>query len=246
MADAARTVRLAAVADVHLGRESRGLLSRELIGIDERADILLVAGDVTRVGDPAEAEVFAEEVADVGLPVVAVLGNHDYHSDQQDLVAKHLEDGGVVVLEQDSILVEVDNGTVGIAGAKGFGGGFRDACGSDFGEPEMKAFVRHSEAIATAFGEQLRSLDAANARVALLHYSPIAATLAGEKPEIFAFLGSYFLEDAIDSAGADIAFHGHAHAGADTGHTAGGVPVHNVAHPVIRAAYKVFEVPLRR
>ncbi len=246
MAETPDLVRLAAVGDVHLGRDSRGLFARELEGIEERADMLLIAGDVTRVGEAEEAAVFAGEVADLPVPAVAVLGNHDYHSDQEELVTKHLEEAGVVVLEQDSIVVELADRTIGIAGAKGFGGGFREACGSDFGEPEMKAFVRHSQAIATAFEEQLRSLQGTDVRVALLHYSPIADTLVGEKPEIFAFLGSYFLEDAIDAAGADIAFHGHAHAGAETGTTAGGVPVHNVAHAVIRSAYKVFEVPLRR
>ncbi len=246
MAESTEVVRLAAVADVHLGRDSKGLFARELDGIEEKADILLIAGDVTRVGEAEEAAVFAAEVAGLPIPTVAVLGNHDYHSDQQELVTKHLEEAGVVVLEQDSIVVEVRERAIGIAGAKGFGGGFRNACGSDFGEPEMKAFVRHSEAIARAFEEQLRSLQGTDARVALLHYSPIAETLAGEKPEIFAFLGSYFLEEAIDAAGADIAFHGHAHAGAESGRTMGGVLVHNVAHAVIRSAYKVFELPLRR
>ncbi len=233
---------MAAIADVHAGVDSAGLWSRELEGLEERADLFLVAGDITRHGNPSEAEVFAADVAGLEIPKLAVLGNHDYHADQQDLIAKQLEGAGVVVLEQDSIVVEVGEVSVGVAGVKGFGGGFRDACGSDFGEPEMKAFVRHTKAVASAFENELRSLQGLDLRIALLHYSPIAQTLAGEKPEIFPFLGSYFFEDAIDGAGADIAFHGHAHAGAESGITRGGVAVHNVAHPVIRSSYRIFEL----
>jgi Icc-related predicted phosphoesterase len=235
-------IRLAAVGDVHVGPDSAGLLGAELAGIEEKADLLLIAGDLTRHGDPAEGQVAANELAYVPIPVIAVLGNHDYHLDQQDLITKHLEAAGIVVLEGDSIVVETEGHSVGVAGTKGFGGGFREAGGTEFGEPEMKAFVRHSREIGEKLGEHLISLDGTDARVALCHYSPIAATLAGERPEIFPFLGSYFLEDAIDQGGADIAFHGHAHAGAETGVTKGGVPVHNVAHPVIRSAYRVFEV----
>ena len=235
-------VRIAAVGDLHLGLDSGGLLAPELEGLSEQADLFLYAGDVTRHGDPAEAEVFATEMSGVAIPKVAVLGNHDYHADQQELVSKHLEQAGFTVLECDATEVRVGDLTVGIAGTKGFGGGFRDASGSDFGEPEMKAFIRHSKRIAGTFAVKLEEVSHAGVTVALLHYSPIAETLQGEKPEIFPFLGSYFLEDAIDAAGADIVLHGHAHVGAETGATAGGTPVHNVAHPVIRSAYRIFEL----
>ena len=241
MSERAR-VRVAAAGDLHLGLDSEGLLAPALAGIDERADLLLIAGDFTRHGDPAEAQVFAGELSEVAVPIVAVLGNHDYHSDQEELVAKTLEQAGVVVLEGNSIIVEVGEVAVGVAGTKGFGGGFRDACGSDFGEPEMKAFVRHSKEYADRLQAHLASLGRADVRLALVHYSPIAATLAGEKPEIFPFLGTYYLEDAIDEGGADAAFHGHAHAGAEMGQTRGGVPVYNVAHPVIKATYRIVEV----
>lgn len=235
-------IRIAAAADLHLGLDSQGLLAPELAGLEELADLLVIAGDFTRHGDPAEAQVFATELTGLSLPMVAVLGNHDHHSDQQDLVAKALEEAGVVVLQGDSIIVEIGDRTVGVAGTKGFGGGFRDACGSDFGESEMKAFVRHSRSFAESLQTHLASLVDADIRVALVHYSPIAATLQGEKLEIFPFLGSYYLEDAIDEGGADVVFHGHAHAGTPMGRTRGGVPVYNVAHPVIRSAYKIVEV----
>lgn len=236
-------VRVAAVGDLHLGLDSGGLIAPQFEAIADQADVFLYAGDVTRHGDPAEAEVFAAELEAVEIPKIAVLGNHDYHADQQDLVAKHLEQAGITVLERDSVVLEVGQTTVGIAGAKGFGGGFRDACGSDFGEPEMKAFVRHTKQISAEFENQLRSVADADVTIALLHYSPISETVEGEKPEIFPFLGSYLLEDAIDAVGADLTLHGHAHVGAASGGTtAGGTPVHNVAHPVIRSAYRIFEL----
>lgn len=236
-------LRVAAVGDLHLGLESSGVLAPQLEAIADQADLFLYAGDVTRHGDPAEAAVFAAELESVDIPKIAVLGNHDYHSDQQDLIAKHLEQAGVTVLERESVVLEVDGRSVGVAGAKGFGGGFRDACGSDFGEPEMKAFVRHTKDISAEFEQQLRSVAHADVTIALLHYSPVPQTLVGEKPEIFPFLGSYLLEEAIDAVGADLALHGHAHVGAAEGSTtAGGTPVHNVAHPVIRSPFRIFEL----
>lgn len=234
--------RIAAVGDLHLGTEMHGQLAAQLTDIHERADVLMVAGDVTRLGEVDEAEVFAQEVAALPIPIVAVLGNHDYHHNQPELVAKALEQVGVVVLEGDSVVLEVAGIRVGIAGVKGFGGGFAGACGSDFGEPEMKAFVRHTQQIAKTLEEQLIAVEGTDVRVALLHYAPIPETLEGERLEIFPFLGSYLLADAVDRGGADIVFHGHAHAGAESGATPAGVPVHNVAQQVIRAPYRVFEV----
>jgi Icc-related predicted phosphoesterase len=128
---------------------------------------------------------------------------------------------------------------VGIAGSKGFGGGFAGACASDFGEPEMKAFVGHTRTLAGNLERALAGLRA-DRRIALLHYSPVAETLAGEPREIHAFLGSYLLAEAVDRAGADLVIHGHAHRGSRDGTTPGGVPVRNVAAPVIGRAYEVF------
>lgn len=235
-------VRIAAVADLHLGIEMNGQLAAQLTDVQERADIFMVAGDVTRLGDVSEAEVFAREVADLPIPVVAVLGNHDYHHDQEELVAKALEQVGIVVLEGDSVVLDVAGAKVGVAGVKGFGGGFAGACGSDFGEPEMKSFVRHTQQVAKRLEEQLIAVEGTDIRVALLHYAPIPETLAGERLEIFPFLGSYLLADAVDRAGADIVFHGHAHVGTERGATPAGIPVYNVAQQVIGGPYRVFEV----
>ncbi|HUG61156.1 MAG TPA: metallophosphoesterase family protein, partial [Methylomirabilota bacterium] len=127
----------------------------------------------------------------------------------------------------------------GIAGSKGFGGGFAGVSGSDFGEPEMKAFIRHTKALAGRLETCLHGLDA-DVRIALLHYSPVPETLRGEPLEIYPFLGSYLLAEAIDRAGADLALHGHAHRGSEQGVTAGGVQVRNVSQPVIGRAYALF------
>ena len=236
-------IRVAAFGDVHVGVDSRGTLRPHLAHVQENADVLLLAGDLTRLGTVDEAEVLAEELADVGVPVAAVLGNHDYHSDCEKDVAYALESVGIRVLEGDATVLETaSGGRVGVAGVKGFGTGFPGAMCSDFGEPQMKAFVRHSHEAATRLREALESLpEGLDARVALMHYAPVLDTLEGERPEIHPFLGSYHLAEAVDAVGGvDLALHGHAHAGSERGMTPGGVPVRNVAVPVIRAAYRVY------
>jgi Icc-related predicted phosphoesterase len=232
-------IRVAAAGDLHFGLDSAGTFRPQVEHLDERADVLLLAGDLTKIGRPEEAEVLAEELAGLPVPVIAVLGNHDHQSDQPDAVRKVLEAGGVRVLEGERAVLEVDGRALGVAGVKGFGGGFAGKCATDFGEPEMKAFVRHTKSIAEILEEELDALDT-DYRVALLHYSPVKETLHGEPPEIYAFLGSYLLAEAIDRAGADLAVHGHAHRGTEKGMTPGGVAVRNVAQHVIRAAYNVY------
>jgi Icc-related predicted phosphoesterase len=233
-----RSVRVAAVGDVHIGLEGAGMFRPLLTRLPDEADVLLLAGDLTRHGDPAEAEVLAGEIDGIGVPVVSVLGNHDHHSGCPEKVASVLEDVGVRILEGDAVILDVDGVTLGVAGTKGFGGGFTGACGSEFGEEEMKAFMRHSRHLAESLEAALAGLDT-DLRVALLHYSPVDGTLEGEPLEIYPFLGSSLLAEAIDRAGADFAFHGHAHAGTETGTTPGGVPVVNVAYPVIRRPYRL-------
>jgi Icc-related predicted phosphoesterase len=232
-------MRVAAVGDVHLGEDLRGRLRPQLTGLDEAADVLLLAGDLTQHGTVAEAQVVAEEFAGLGVPVAAVLGNHDYHSGHEAEITKLLTDSGMTVLEGSGRVFDLPGGRLGVAGSKGFGGGFPGRCGSEFGEPEMKAFVRHSKELAASLAAALRGLDC-DVRIALTHYAPVPDTLAGEPPEIYAFLGSYFLAEAADACGADLMLHGHAHAGTEKGLTPGGVAVRNVALPVLGCAYAVY------
>jgi Icc-related predicted phosphoesterase len=232
-------IRVAAVGDVHFGADSAGTLRPFFEQLPSQADLFLIAGDATRHGDPSEARVLAQELDDIDVTKIAVLGNHDYHSDAQEEIRRILEGSGVQVLEGSSTVVEVNGARIGIAGTKGFGGGFAGACGSDFGEPEMKAFVRHTKGMARRLEEVLRGLEG-EVRLALLHYSPIEATLRGERLEIYPFLGSYLLAEAIDRAQADLAIHGHAHGGSEKGATPGGVTVRNVALPVIKHPYNIY------
>ena len=235
-------IRVAAVGDIHFGQDSAGTLRPHLEDIAEQADVYLLAGDLTRVGDPEEAAVLARELRDLPVPIVAVLGNHDYHSDQEKVVTDVLEGIGVQVLEGTSTVIDVDGTPLGIAGVKGFGSGFAGACGSDFGEPMMKAYVRHTQEAADRLREALDDLAGAGVerRVALMHYSPSEGTLQGERLEIYPFLGSYLLGEAVDRGGADLAVHGHAHGGTEKGFTPGGIQVRNVAQPVISRAYNVY------
>jgi Icc-related predicted phosphoesterase len=235
-------IRVAAVGDVHLGEDNRGLLRPALDNIAEHADVLLLAGDLTRHGTLEEARVVADEFAGLDVPVVSVLGNHDYHSDQAEAVSGLLEESGITVLEGNATTVKLDGGTLGVAGVKGFGGGFAGKCASRFGEREMKDFVEHTMAAADRLRGALEGLreEEPDVIVALTHYAPIPGTLHGEPPEIHPFLGSYLLCEPIDEAGAALALHGHAHYGTEQGVSPGGVPVRNVAQPVIRSAYATY------
>jgi Icc-related predicted phosphoesterase len=232
-------IRIAAVGDLHYGEGSQGILKPGLEHLPDRADLLLLAGDLTRWGKPEEVHVLANELRGLAMPIIAVLGNHDYHCGHEAEVRRILEGAGVRVLEGEGTTVDVAGVRVGVAGTKGFGGGFRGAHGSDFGEPEMKAFVGHTKMLSDRLARALTELDA-DLRIALLHYSPIEGTLEGERLEIYPFLGSYLMAEAVDNAGADLVLHGHAHHGTEKGRTPAGIPVRNVAQPLIRHAYNVY------
>jgi Icc-related predicted phosphoesterase len=239
-------IRIAAVGDVHYDQKSRNRLRPQFEALADRADLLLIAGDLTQHGTVAEAGALLDDLRGLPMPVVSVLGNHDYHSDKQVEITALLRDNGISVLEGQSAEFRIREHTVGIMGVKGFGGGFSGACVTEFGEPEMKAFAHHARVQAEVLRRGLEAL-ATDYKFALLHFSPIDGTLLGEKREIYPFLGSYLLGEAIDAAGCDGAFHGHAHHGLERGATPGGVPVRNVAQLVIRHAYNIysFEQPRR-
>ncbi|PTA45871.1 metallophosphoesterase [Micromonospora sp. RP3T] len=234
-------IRIAAVGDVHVDEDVVGRFRPALEELPDCADVLLLAGDLTRHGTEAEARCVAREFGDLGVPVITVLGNHDHQCDQVPQVVKVLEDAGITVLEGTGTVLECPGGRLGVAGVKGFGGGFAGRCASDFGEPEMKSFVRTTRESADALAAALLALEC-DALVALTHYAPVPDTLAGEPLEIYPFLGCYQLGQAIDSAPTALALHGHAHHGTERGTTPGGVRVRNVAHPVIKQAYSVFHL----
>jgi Icc-related predicted phosphoesterase len=234
-------VRVAAVGDVHMDVDVLGRFRPALGELGGCADMLLLAGDLTRHGTPEEAKCVATEFAGLDVPVVAVLGNHDHHSDRPQEVTRILSDAGITVLEGETCAIDVDGVRVSIAGATGFGGGFAGRCVSEFGEPQTKAFARYGAEQARRLATALEAASG-DVRIALTHYAPVPETLVGEPPEIYPFLGSFLLAEAVDAAGAALSLHGHAHAGSPCGTTPGGVPVRNVAHPVIDRAYALFHL----
>ncbi|MGW4420816.1 metallophosphoesterase family protein [Streptosporangium sp. NPDC004631] len=234
-----RGLRIAAVGDIHLDESLGGRYRKQLDDIEEHADVLLLAGDLTRHGTLEEARVVADEFRDLPVPVVAVLGNHDHHSDHPAEIAAMLSDVGIRVLHDEATVLGIGGVRLGVVGGKGFGGGYAGKCASDFGEPEIKAFVGHTKRIAERWRTALKELEA-DRRVVLSHYSPVKDTLTGEPLEIYPFLGSYLLAEAVDAEGADLVVHGHAHAGTEKGVTPGGIRVRNVALPVLGRAYGVY------
>lgn len=235
-------IRVAAVGDVHFAADSRGRLRGRLEASGAGPDLVLLAGDLTRRGNRDEARVLADELRDFPVPVVAVLGNHDHHCGQEAEIREVLEAAGMTVLEGGAARLQVRGTSVGVAGVKGFGGGFAGACATEFGELEMKEFVRATQRSAGSLRRALDEVRSAAVRIALLHYSPVEQTLAGERLPLWPFLGSYLLAEAIDAGGAQVGFHGHAHAGSPRGVTPGGVPVFNVAQPLLGEPFLCLEV----
>jgi Icc-related predicted phosphoesterase len=238
-----RVLRIAAVGDFHCGGAHEPPdLAATFAQIAEQFDVLLLAGDITTHGEPEQVERFLRYIDGVSIPMLAVLGNHDLETDQADTVCEMLGSAGIRVLDGEAVEIE----GVGFAGVKGFGGGFGRHALSTFGEPETKAFV-------DAVLKEVLKLERALAelrtetKVVLLHYSPVEATMGDEPPQVWPFLGSSRLAGPIDTFGAAVAFHGHAHIGAPEGRTPGGVPVFNVAAPVLQAAglrWRSWDVPL--
>lgn len=230
-------IRIAAYADVHCYEGIRSRLRQELEIANEQADVLVLAGDLTLNGHWEEAKVLAEELRRLAVPVVGVLGNHDYEMGQEAQIARELSEAGVQVLDGGAIALSFHSWRVGFAGVKGFCGGFGDRLIAPFGEAALKAFVRAGQDEAAKLDRSLRHLrngDPVDRLVAVIHYSPVRDTVVGEPPELWPYLGNSSLADPIDRYETDVVFHGHAHYGSTFGRTPGGVPVYNVARPLVR------------
>ena len=233
MASEQRVVRLAAVGDVHCTKTSQGALQPLFQQVNDSADILLLCGDLTDYGLPEEAQVLAKELtASLKIPVVAVLGNHDFESGQAEEVGRILQEGGVRVLDGDGCEVH----GIGFAGVKGFAGGFGQRALEPWGEESIKRFVHEAIDEALKLEKAISRLQTPQ-RIVVLHYSPIRATVEGEPPEIFPFLGSSRLEDPLNRHPVTAIFHGHAHHGSPEGRTQQDVPVYNVALPLLRRSF---------
>ncbi len=241
-----RHLRIAAMGDIHISKTSQGTFHHLFAQISHTADVLLICGDSTDYGLPEEARVLARELtSSVNVPVIAVLGNHDYEAGKQAEIRDILADAGVVVLDGEATEVH----GVGFAGVKGFAGGFGRGALGPWGEAAIKHFVQEAVDEALKLEAALARLRTTR-RVALMHYSPVRSTVEGEPPEIFPYLGSSRLEEPINRYRVSAVFHGHAHRGTAEGRTSAGVPVYNVAMPLMarlnpdRPPYLVVELPL--
>lgn len=211
-------------------------------GAEREADVLVIGGDLTDFGQPEQANMLLEVLDRCSIPIVATLGNHDHESGKAAELSRLFAKSGVHLLDRSSVVID----GVGFSGVKGFCGGFDDALANSFGEGLFKAWVTEGLLEAQALANELRGLETEQ-RVAVLHYAPVRATVEGESPEIYPFLGTSHLASALDAGGATVAFHGHAHNGRFAGKTAGGVPVFNVSMPVLQhegfgQPYYLFEV----
>lgn len=227
------SVRIAAVGDLHYGRESRGTLQPLLAAIARlEADVLCLLGDLTDYGLPEEASELARElVSGVKIPIVGVLGNHDYEAGQVTEVRRILTESGVKILDGETVEVH----GIGFAGVKGFAGGFGRGVLGPWGEEVVKRFVHEAVEEALKLESALARLRTPT-RVALLHYAPIVDTVEGEPREIYPYLGCSRLEEPLVRYTVDAVFHGHAHHGQPEGRTSSGTPVYNVSLPLLMAA----------
>jgi uncharacterized protein len=235
------TIRIAAAADIHGSEVHRERLEKAFAGVEDRADLVLLAGDLTTHGEPEQAAVVADACRLLHVPVVAVLGNHDFHAGRVSEVAAVLGDAGVTVLQRDWTVLELGGTEIGIVGTKGFVGGFPGSTLPDFGEPLLRQVYAETTAEQEALAEGLRCVAQSDLRIVLLHYAPIEETVAEEPMGIRAFLGSSRLGIPIAEYPPDLVLHGHAHLGRFEGRI-GEVPVYNVAVHVTGRDFWIFDL----
>jgi uncharacterized protein len=235
-------IRIAAAGDVHFGRDGDAERAAQIFGgLQGRVDIVLLAGDLTTHGEPEQAAIVAVAVRDLGVPVVTVLGNHDWHSGRAGEVTAVLQEAGIVVLQRSHHVLEVCDAEIGLVGTKGFVGGFAGSHLPDFGEPLLRNLYAETAAEVEALDAGLRAVALCPFRIVLLHYSPSGQTLEGERRDIWTFLGTDRLAAPILEHNPDLVLHGHAHAGTFAGRV-GEVPVYNVSVPVMGEDFWVFEM----
>ena len=236
-----QSIKIAAAADIHATEDHGDKLRAAFEQAAVEADLILLAGDLTTDGEPVEAVVLAYACRALDVPVFAVLGNHDYHLENEDAIAETLRRAGVRVLSRDAAVCEVNGIELGVVGTKGFVGGFPGSAIPDFGERLLRQVYAETTEEARAIGRGLRKITHCALRVVLLHYAPIPDTLEGEPPGIHAFLGSSRLGNPIQEYRPDVVLHGHAHAGKFQGRL-GDVPVYNVAVHVTGRDFYVFDL----
>ena len=235
---AKKKTRIAAIADIHVKDSDKGKWATHFKNISEQAEILVIGGDLTDTGDESEAMILAEELKSCKIPVVMVLGNHDYEKGREKLIRQALVNENIHILNGEACIID----DVGFAGTKGFGGGFDNYMLSMFGEKGMKDFVQEAVNETLLLDRALARIESERPdikKIAVLHYAPVSETINGEAEKIYPFLGSSRLSEPIDRRQVTAVFHGHAHKGTLKGKTTQGIPVFNVAkHILLRDGYK--------
>src|SRR6195256_2471087 len=234
-------IRVAAAGDLHASEATRERVERAFEHVAEEADVILLAGDLTTTGEPEQAHVVADACRDLGVPVFAVLGNHDFHAGRADVVRAVVEEAGVHVLERSWCNCKIGDLDLGVVGTKGFVGGFPGSALPDFGEPLMRSVYAETTLEAEAIAKGLQEIVHCDLKIVLLHYAPVQETIEGEPPGIHVMLGSDRLATPIAEYGADLVLHGHAHAGSFQGHI-GQIPVYNVAVHVTGRDFWIFDL----
>lgn len=238
--------RIAAMADIHVKMSDRGSLRHTFDQVGDEADVLLICGDLTDTGDEDEAKILAEALDNLHIPVIGVLGNHDFEKGRQKIIKQILTEHKMTILDGEFTVAC----GIGFAGTKGFGGGFDQYMLSIFGEDMMKQFVHEAVNESLQLDRALTRLEQEHPelpKVALLHYAPIKNTIHGEPEQLYPFLGSSHLAEALNRRQVAVAFHGHAHGGTVFGQTSTNIPVYNVALPLLKnqhpgTSYIVVEV----
>jgi Icc-related predicted phosphoesterase len=236
-----RTIRVAAAGDIHVTEANKDAIANAFREVDQDADLILLAGDLTNHGEPEQARLVAEVVDGIDTPILAVLGNHDLHANRAGEVVAILQEAGIKVLDRAWTIKQVGDVEVGVVGVKGHVGGFPGSHLPDFGEPSLRAVYAEATEEVHALDEGLHAIAAAPFRIVLLHYAPTTETLIGETEPIWAFLGTDRLAPPIVEHAPDLVLHGHAHAGTFEGHI-GYVPVYNVSVPVMGRDFWLFEL----
>jgi uncharacterized protein len=237
----AHCLRIAAAGDIHCSEQHRDAVAESVAGLDGSADLLLLAGDLTTLGEPEQGQVLADACSSLQIPIFAVLGNHDWHANRRDELVEVLEGGGIRVLDRDWATCQAAGTEVGLVGVKGFVGGFPGSHLPDFGEPLLREVYRETSRDVEAMEEGLREIAVCPVRIVILHYAPVCDTIVGEAPGIWAFLGTDRLAAPIAEHEPDLVVHGHAHGGTFAG-AIGETPVYNVSVPVIERDFWLFEL----
>jgi Icc-related predicted phosphoesterase len=241
--DSQPAIRIAAAGDIHIRQSNRDQIAQAFETVRDDADLIVLAGDLTTHGQAAQARLFGEACTACDMPVYAVLGNHDHHSGEAVALTAELEAAGVHVLDRDFAILEAGGVEIGLVGVKGFVGGFPGSHLPDFGEPLLREIHAETTREVEALDRGLSAIAHCPLRIVVMHYAPIAETLAGEPEGIYTLLGSSRLAEPVREHEPDLVVHGHAHAGTFAGRI-GNVPVHNVSVPVIGQEFWLFELPV--